>query len=154
MCSESAKLSAQQIGKSKIRVSLKNVGEKPIRVDKKLVFLLQLKARVSDGSPILLCRRGTSSLKLAERLENRIVALSPGKTIERDIDLLRFEVFETGISSPGNRVSAYEAIRGVPNMDDVSTVTLVYDSGIWSLLRVSRRISFLYRNERSGDEDV
>ena len=118
---------------SELSVSLKNIGQKPILVDRELVFLLSIYPLTQDREVI--SPEGESAVpKLpSSSFKDRFVVLNAGESVSRTIRWDEpHKVFVCAISYPDHAVSAYESYVDLPLKEDVSEIEIDYGYGYGS----------------------
>ena len=72
---------------STLTIELHNTGEIPIKVDKELVFMVDVLALMRDGSPAEMEYIADLERETPADFSNRFTDVAPGKSIYREVDL-------------------------------------------------------------------
>lgn len=105
-----------------LSVSLKNVGKKPILVDRELVFLWWIRPLEKDGKVT-----PPEDELIAPKSPSRFVVLDAGESVRRTIRWNEpYKVFFCGVSCPQHKVTAYESYFHFPRKEDISEIEIGY----------------------------
>lgn len=116
-------------------IALRNTGDRPIKVDRELVFLTYVTATTADGTVIPFEEDASVDVTrpAPQSLKDRFVSLLPGEAISRLIELRGgFKVFQCGIGfggEQGTAVSSYEAFARLPADTTPDTMIVTYKVG-------------------------
>jgi hypothetical protein len=110
-----------------LTVTLLNVGEREICVDRELVFLLAIVPVSTEGDAVGLQEVSVAQAAPSSLISSRFILLQPGESVQRCVTLNEpFKQFTSGIAAPSMTVTAYEGLYIVPQDKRISEFRITY----------------------------
>lgn len=110
-------------------LNIKNVGDDTIKVDRDLVFLLNINIIGRNGISLELEEAASISVPDRMDLKERFVLLKPNNSIQRKIELkksFKYFVYGIGTSETNLIITAYEALFRLPAKSYPERIDIIY----------------------------